>query len=488
MSPDGSRLVMQGDQGIVRVHDAQTGQEVLTLKAPVLLRSGSFSPDGLHIATEGDDGVVRVYDARTGEEGLILKGPAPFFLAGFSPDGTRIAARQQGGDGVVRVYDSRTGREAFAIQGHGPEQMEFTPDGSRFAMVRHDGRVAVCDGWTGEETLVLPTPDGKVDLGLGSAKFSPDGSRLAVAGPKSQLCVWTAPQDLAAWQAERRAAFPASLPFWHRAQAKDRESAGDWFGAAFHLGYLIDAEPNAGLDHLRRGVALTQLGRATEADREFAKARALKADLAEVTAAAWWQARAQRWDAASRYYAWAAQSPDASTAICCWLALSRLAREDRAGYEAACADIVQRFGQSKNRGEANDVAWICTLAPTALRDFQPALAAARIGIPPSLENPEVRNPLGPILYRAGQDAEAVKELNEAIRLSKVGGTWFDFLFLAMAHHRIGKPAEAKTWLQKAQEAHAKPPQSGFWVHRLEWELLQREAEALLKEPPPDPKK
>jgi hypothetical protein len=99
----------------------------------------------------------------------------------------------------------------------------------------------------------------------------------------------------------------------------------------------------------------------------------------------------------------------------------------------------------------------------------------------------VRGTLGAIQYRAGQDAETVQELNESIRLHPNGGMSLDFLLLAMAHHRLGKPADARTWFEKATQAHAKQAPDS-WSERLEWQLLHREAEALLKEPPPDPKK
>ncbi len=60
----------------------------------------------------------------------------------------------------------------------------------------------------------------------------------------------------------------------------------------------------------------------------------------------------------------------------------------------------------------------------------------------------------------------------------------------MAYHRLGKPAEARNWLKKAPEAHAKQTDPALadlsllaWVDQLQWQLLYREAEALLKAEP-----
>jgi WD40 repeat protein len=59
-SPDGKRLVSTGG-GTVKVWDAQTGQELLTMKgatAPVAL-----SPDGHWLISSTTDGKVTIWDA-----------------------------------------------------------------------------------------------------------------------------------------------------------------------------------------------------------------------------------------------------------------------------------------------------------------------------------------------------------------------------------------------------------------------------------------
>src|SRR5689334_2044117 len=92
-NPDGSRIAAVGDDSVVRVYDARTGQEVYALKAPTALSHPAvFSPDGACLAVTGRDGLVRVYDARTAEEVYALKAPARLLSVVFSPDGTRVTA------------------------------------------------------------------------------------------------------------------------------------------------------------------------------------------------------------------------------------------------------------------------------------------------------------------------------------------------------------------------------------------------------------
>jgi tetratricopeptide (TPR) repeat protein len=386
----------------------------------------------------GGDGAVRVYDARTGQQALALTATAGLTTAAFSPDGARIAAT--GGNEVVRVYDARSGQEILALGAQ-------------------DGRHAPV--------------------------FSPDGARIATSCD-GVVRLWTAPTDVAAWQAERRQAQALSLPAWHRARADESERAGEWYAAAFHLGQLIEAEPTSGRHHFRRGWALAQLGRTAEADKELERALALKDGLTELNQANI-HAMLGRWDMASKLYAQATEAPNPASWVYSRRALLCLHLGDRAGYATACSAVVQRFGKSQNPNDANSAAWTCALGPGSLPELQPAVEVARRAVGADPKNWAVRNTLGAILYRAGHDAEAVKELNESIKLNRAGGTAIDFLFLAMAHHRLGKPDAARSWFEKATQAHAKKPPA-TWTDRLEWQLLHREAEALLKEPPPNPKK
>ena len=51
----------------------------------------AFSPDGRRIVSGSYDKTVKVWDAATGQEMLTLKGHTAVYSVAFSPDGRRIA-------------------------------------------------------------------------------------------------------------------------------------------------------------------------------------------------------------------------------------------------------------------------------------------------------------------------------------------------------------------------------------------------------------
>ena len=89
--------------------DAETGQErkSFTLKGLSQLSiSVCFSPDGKQIAGSGDNGMVKVWNALTGQQELSFKGhAAAVFSVHFSPDGKQIVS-SSAEDRTAKVWDA----------------------------------------------------------------------------------------------------------------------------------------------------------------------------------------------------------------------------------------------------------------------------------------------------------------------------------------------------------------------------------------------
>ncbi len=202
-SQDGTKIATASADGTARIWDATTGKELLSVKSVVqgTKRPGpafegwdgfwyaTFSPDGKYLATADGDGIARIWDAGTGEELLALERHRnEVDHIEFSPDGSRVVTVS--GDGLAIIWDALTGEKLLTLsQGPGLYWVVFSPDGSRIAIANHyDGWVSIWDAVTGERLLTLPHPNTEVD----SVSYSPDGSRIVTTSNDQTVRIWDA--------------------------------------------------------------------------------------------------------------------------------------------------------------------------------------------------------------------------------------------------------------------------------------------------------
>ena len=120
----------------------------------------AWSPDGSRIVT-GSGGGVRVWDAVTGEELLSLERSSQVELVAWSPDGRRIVTASGGG---VRVWDAVTGAELFSFQpSHGVKSVAWSPDGKRILTKTRRNEIRIWDVAAGEQEsfFITPLPEGE---------------------------------------------------------------------------------------------------------------------------------------------------------------------------------------------------------------------------------------------------------------------------------------------------------------------------------------
>jgi tetratricopeptide (TPR) repeat protein len=152
------------------------------------------------------------------------------------------------------------------------------------------------------------------------------------------------------------------------------------------------------------------------------------------------------------------------------LALRRLGRTDEARevlrqalshYRAAL-----ELDDSDYRG-VNYLAWVlATLEDRELRIPAEAVVLAEKAVALAPESGSCWNTLGVARYTAGNNREAIAALRESLRLSKPGLEVYNWLFLAMAHARLGNDREARDWYEKARSWAQANRADGDEIHRL----------------------
>jgi WD40 repeat protein/tetratricopeptide (TPR) repeat protein len=466
--PVGGGILSQQRPG--HFYDFQTGRRLFSVESQgsPFIPSHMFSPDGARVATNerarNGDPVVRIRDARTGKEIASVRGAER--AEAFNLDGTRLAVR--GVANTAWVCDVRSGRELFTLKGLNVQgKLVFSPDNTRLAFAGA-GEVRLYDGMTGQEVYAFNTKST-----IDNLQFSPDGTRMILSGRSSDTLLLHAPRDLQDWQRLRGTGLAKGVTTWQRVQVAECHRTGRWFAAALHGLCLIKAEPDRGVHHFRRGLAVAHLSLQDDAKASFEAALAASKGLEgeqRVDALAmlgrWAEAEKESTSAGERPAAWS------------WLwfkqALLRLHLGDAGGYRQACARALERLGP-------RHVVTIecCALGPAAVPDFSPLLSA---GTPRADETSHCS--FGAILFRAGKPADAAARLLQAVKLNGKGGSAETRLLLALTHHALGKPDEAKKWLDLARQAIGKDPPV-FWTNRLQLELLRREAEALILPAPKD---
>jgi tetratricopeptide (TPR) repeat protein len=213
-----------------------------------------------------------------------------------------------------------------------------------------------------------------------------------------------------------------------------------------------------------------------------------------------------QWDEAAADFAraWAARPNEAQAGR--WLALAQLASGKEDAYRQSCAALLQRVAATPDAALAGLafaavpgsvpaaavmarieefavrqrllVTATCTLRPGAVAD------PTRLLFWDERADPVLR---GYVLCRAGRHEEAARLLRP------VNSVWA-LLYLALAEHGLGRPAEAKQALDKAVQWLAQPNSGDpkqtnaaalSWEARLEFASLRKEAEDLLRAASPD---
>ncbi len=465
-SPDGRLVALGGGQidvdgsirSLVRLHESHNGTRSgpeLALSPGMIPVVIDFSPDGGRVAAmgrflTGGGGEVRVWDVSSGRP---VFAPLPLVAGGrqavFDPSGRLLAATDLD---LVRVWRTGSGRPAYPPLKHTGEvyRARFSRDGRYLVTTSLDDTVRVWDARTGDPVtppLWHPNRIGAVDL-------SPDGRALAAGCGDNILRIWDLGAD------DRPAddlARMARLLGGREAGAADGEVlAESW--KVLRGKYPGDFRPTTGqlVDwHDRQATAcerarlwpsvLVHAERLVEAapDRpqHWGRRANARAYLGQFAAAVDDFAQAAR------------RAPDNNWYWYCGAA-SRLAAGDRDGHRQHCAEMLRRFGGATDAFVAERVAKACLVVPGGVADPAPAvkLAERATAGPRSPDYFWFCLARGIAEHRVGRPAGAAEWLEKARGLPNrpTAGDALAQAFLAMARHQLGQPEKARSLLEAAE--------------------------------------
>jgi WD40 repeat protein len=190
VSPDGESIVSASADKTLKIWDAQSGEVRVTLVGHTGgVRGCAVSPDGESIVSASDDKTLKIWDAHTGKERVTLVGHTGRVSGcAVSPDGESIVSASA--DGTLKIWDAQSGKERVTLVGHigGVSGCAVSPDGESIVSASTDKTLKIWDAHSGKERVTLVGHTGRVS----GCAVSPDGESIVSASADKTLKIWDA--------------------------------------------------------------------------------------------------------------------------------------------------------------------------------------------------------------------------------------------------------------------------------------------------------
>jgi WD40 repeat protein/serine/threonine protein kinase len=501
-SPDGTRVAVGSQDGRIRmVEGLKHTPKVHVINAHQgLVQSLAWSRQGDRLASGGADHLVKLWDPVRCAELARMEGHQDVVIrVDWSPDGKRLASASD--DRLVIAWDAETGGKLSTMRGHNDYvyAVAWSPDGTRLASAGLDNSVRVWDPRTGEATLVLRGNAGF----FFDVSWHPDGAQLAAACSDGQIWLWDATRGF------ERDTTPRALPYIDRMVASGTARGEDlrWFAESYLRAEkwmealaVVKSDPSGLRQFLGRFPPNAMAKLPSQEQKAFTQLQtdAAAPSILDVTKSIAKQpnnadlffdradllARLGRWKEAADDLARSVQlKPLAFRFV--FLGNALLQANDIDGYRRLCREKAKQLhGLALQPTDANNTVWLFCLLSDAADDYQKLVEWSERAVRDSGNDRQRMtnlNTLGAILYRAGRYRETVDRLNERLAAQNTQGVFQDWVFLAMANHRLGRDEEAKHWLTKLREYRSPtmfPNAIDFW-NDAEMRFFLPEVEAVL---------
>ncbi len=186
--PRDPKLLTLDREGTVKVWDTTNGTLIHRLQSvsSSFNRCAGWNPDGTRIFAAsgqtwkpGKRGTIEIWDATSYELVARHGDNSPRLLVSWSPVGNRLAAIRSQGDARLEIIDPESGdvlAESMPLQEGWQNSLAFHPSGEVAAIGFNTGKLALLDVRDGSVRHWSQLPG----EGASSLQWSPDGTRMAV--------------------------------------------------------------------------------------------------------------------------------------------------------------------------------------------------------------------------------------------------------------------------------------------------------------------